>query len=129
MNFRTGKEGCARETQEGFPAPFKSKVFRTLSSENLRSGEKSLFRYAGWDTPCPILFLSVTGTGDRRQAIYWCVRKEAELMFRGGRNCVIGMFAIAMGCGILIAAIFPTGMLMFLVATLLIASGCACWRR
>ena len=50
-------------------------------------------------------------------------------MFRGGRNCVIGMFAIAMGCGILIAAIFPTGMLMYLVATLLIASGCACWRR
>ena len=48
-------------------------------------------------------------------------------MFRGGRNCIIGMFAIAMGAGILIAAIFPTGMLMFLVATLLIASGCACW--
>lgn len=50
-------------------------------------------------------------------------------MFRGGRNCIIGMFAIAMGAGILIASIFPTGMLMFLVATLLIASGCACWRR
>ena len=65
----------------------------------------------------------------QRPAIYWCVRKEAELMFRGGRNCIIGMFAIAMGAGILIAAIFPTGMLMFLVATLLIASGCACWRR
>ena len=50
-------------------------------------------------------------------------------MFRGGRNCIIGIFAIAMGAGILIAAIFPTGLLMFLVATLLIASGCACWKR
>ena len=50
-------------------------------------------------------------------------------MFRGGRNCIIGMFAIAMGAGILSAAIVPTGMLMCLVATLLIASGCACWRR
>lgn len=46
-----------------------------------------------------------------------------------GHTGIIGMFAIAMGAGILIAAIFPTGMLMFLVATLLIASGCACWRR
>ncbi|MFR7893280.1 MAG: hypothetical protein ACLU38_03590 [Dysosmobacter sp.] len=35
-------------------------------------------------------------------------------MFRGGRNCIIGIFAIAMGAGILIAAIFPTGLLMFL---------------
>ena len=50
-------------------------------------------------------------------------------MFRGGRNCIIGIFDIAMGAGILIAAIFPTGLLMFLVATLLIASGCACWKR
>lgn len=31
-------------------------------------------------------------------------------MFRGGRNCIIGIFAIAMGAGILIAAIFPTGL-------------------
>ena len=28
--FRSGKEGCARETQEGCPAPLKSIVFRTL---------------------------------------------------------------------------------------------------
>lgn len=82
-----------------------------------------------WDTEVSHSFLTGDGTGDRRPSIYWFVRKGAELMFRGGRNCVIGMFAIAMGCGILIAAIFPTGMLMFLVATLLIASGCACWKR
>ena len=50
-------------------------------------------------------------------------------MFRGGRNCIISIFAVSMGAGILIEAIFPTGLLMFLVATLLIASGCACWRR
>ena len=33
------------------------------------------------------------------------------------------------GAGILIAAIFPVGALMFLVAVLLIACGCACCRR
>lgn len=47
----------------------------------------------------------------------------------GGRNWFIGIFAISMGAGILIAAIFPAGLLMFLVATLLIACGCACCRR
>ncbi len=30
-------------------------------------------------------------------------------MFRGGRNCIIRMFAVSMGAGILIAAIFPNG--------------------
>jgi hypothetical protein len=36
-----GKEGCARETQEGCPAPFESKVFRTPTrSENLPNGSK-----------------------------------------------------------------------------------------
>ena len=34
-----GKEECARETQEGCPAPVKSSVFRTISSENLHSGQ------------------------------------------------------------------------------------------
>ena len=34
-----------------------------------------------------------------------------------------------LGAGILIAAIFPVGALMFLVAFLLIACGCACCRR
>ena len=33
------------------------------------------------------------------------------------------------GSGILIAAIFPVGALLFLVAFLLIACGCACCRR
>ena len=36
-----GKEECARETQEGCPAPVKSSVFRTMRSENLHSGRIS----------------------------------------------------------------------------------------
>ena len=41
----------------------------------------------------------------------------------------MGLLAIALGCGILIAAIFPVGALLFLVAFLLIFCGCACLRR
>ena len=52
-------------------------------------------------------------------------------MFRGGnRGCwLLGSCGIALGAGILIAAIFPVGALLFLVAFLLIACGCACCRR
>ena len=50
-------------------------------------------------------------------------------MFRGGGNWIIGFCGIALGSGILIAAIFPVGALLFLVAFLLIACGCACCRR
>ena len=47
---------------------------------------------------------------------------------RGG--CwLLGVCAVALGAGIFIAAIFPVGALMFLVAGLLIACGCACCRR
>ncbi|MCI9120495.1 MAG: hypothetical protein HFG00_03050 [Oscillibacter sp.] len=42
---------------------------------------------------------------------------------------LLGMFAVALGVGILIAAVFPVGLLMFLVAFLLIGCGCACCRR
>ena len=41
----------------------------------------------------------------------------------------MGAFAAALGLGILIVAIFPTGFLLFLVAFLLIGCGCACMRR
>ena len=37
--------------------------------------------------------------------------------------------ALALGLGILIAAVFPVGCLMFLVAFLLIACGIACLRN
>ena len=51
-------------------------------------------------------------------------------MFRRGGGCtLLGICVAALGVGILIAAIFPVGALMFLVAFLLIACGCACCRR
>ena len=57
-------------------------------------------------------------------------RREVRRVFRRGDGCFfIGVLAVALGCGILIAAIFPTGALMFLVAFLLIACGCACCKR
>ncbi len=46
------------------------------------------------------------------------------------RNCrMLGLCALALGSGILIAVIFPTGCLLFLVAFLLIACGWGCMRR
>ena len=47
----------------------------------------------------------------------------------GGGIRLLGLFAAALGAGILIAAVFPVGVLMFLVACLLIGCGCACCRR
>ena len=41
----------------------------------------------------------------------------------------LGLCALALGLGILIAAIFPSGALLFLVAFLLIGCGCNCLRR
>lgn len=46
-----------------------------------------------------------------------------------GGSWLIGVFAVALGVGILIAAIFPVGVLMFLVAGVLIACGLACCKR
>ena len=48
---------------------------------------------------------------------------------RCGWGRILGIFAFALGCGILITAIFPVGALLFLVAFLLIGCGCACMRR
>ena len=47
---------------------------------------------------------------------------------RGGGCWILGICAVALGAGILIAAIFPVGALMFLVAFLLIACGIVCLR-
>lgn len=47
----------------------------------------------------------------------------------GGGLLILGICAAALGAGILIAAIFPVGVLMFLVSFLLIACGLACCRR
>ena len=45
------------------------------------------------------------------------------------RELVLAVCALALGLGILITAIFPTGCLLFLVAFLLIGCGCGCMRR
>ena len=50
-------------------------------------------------------------------------------MYRDGGRWLLGVLAVALGSGILIAAVFPVGALLFLVAFLLIACGCACCRR
>ena len=47
----------------------------------------------------------------------------------GGGYRILGICAVALGAGILIAAIFPVGALLFLVAFLLIGCGYACCRR
>jgi hypothetical protein len=51
------------------------------------------------------------------------------MFLRGGGTFLLGLFAVALGAGILITAIFPVGALLFLVAFLLIACGSACCRR
>ena len=61
--------------------------------------------------------------------ILWQKEGSVTEMFRGNGGYLLGLFAIALGAGILIAAIFPVGALMFLVAFLLIACGCGCCRR
>ena len=61
-------------------------------------------------------------------SIYWSRGGPAMR----GWNCggtIIGICALALGLGILIAAVFPVGCLMFLVAFLLIACGIACLRN
>ena len=49
-------------------------------------------------------------------------------MRRWGGCCWLGICALGLGLGILIAAVFPVGCLMFLVSFLLIACGIACLR-
>ena len=41
----------------------------------------------------------------------------------------LGLAAIALGIGVLVAALFPDGALLFLVAVLLIICGSLCMRR
>ncbi len=50
-------------------------------------------------------------------------------MRRNDCGTAIGICALGLGLGILVAAIFPVGALMFLVSFLLIACGCCCLRR
>ena len=50
-------------------------------------------------------------------------------MRRNDCGSFLGLCALGLGLGILIAAVFPVGVLMFLVAFLLIACGCCCLKR
>jgi hypothetical protein len=52
-------------------------------------------------------------------------------MRRGGFGKTIGICALGLGLGILIAGLFPKGLLLFMVSFLLIACGiiCICDRR
>ena len=45
------------------------------------------------------------------------------------KQWLIGVCALCLGLGIFICAIFPTGLLLFLVASLLVGCGWACIRR
>ena len=48
---------------------------------------------------------------------------------RGNAAWLLGICAVALGAGILIAAIFPVGLVLFCVAFLLIACGWVCASR
>lgn len=50
-------------------------------------------------------------------------------MRRSDCGSFLGLCALGLGLGILIAAVFPVGVLMFLVSFLLIACGCCCLKR
>ncbi len=85
-----------------------------------------------------------TGTRDRLSGVFRNRRRGGVTLCGGNRGygcggCgggggegpwrLLGICAVALGAGILIAAIFPVGLLMFLVAFLLIGCGYACCRR
>ena len=74
---------------------------------------------------CPPLFVCPAFCTRTGSGVYNGSEKGAW----GGGCWILGVCAVALGAGILIAAIFPVGALMFLVAVLLIACGCACCRR
>jgi len=46
-----------------------------------------------------------------------------------GHHHLLGICALALGLGILIAAIFPVGALLFLISFMLIACGVSCLKR
>ena len=50
-------------------------------------------------------------------------------MRRGTCGTVLGICALALGLGILIAAVFPVGTLMFIAALLLVACGVVCLKK
>ena len=65
------------------------------------------------------------GAGTKAALLYRMEQADAEK--RGGEEPC--MCALALGLGIFVAAVFPVGALMFLVAFLLIVCGIGCLRR
>ena len=61
-------------------------------------------------------------------AVIYCDRGGTD-MRRNDYGSILGVCALGLGLGILIAAVFPVGALMFLVSFLLIACGCCCLKR
>jgi len=61
-------------------------------------------------------------------ALHILEQGEGYTVRRWGGCCWLGICALGLGLGILIAAVFPVGCLMFLVSFLLIACGIACLR-
>ena len=64
----------------------------------------------------PVLTILVENSGEEGQPL--C-----------NKHWLMGVFALCLGLGIFICAIFPTGLLLFLVASLLVGCGWACIRR
>ena len=58
-----------------------------------------------------------------------CAGREADSLLSTGEQVSVSLCALALGLGIFIAAVFPVGALMFLVAFLLIFCGIGCLRR
>lgn len=57
------------------------------------------------------------------------LEQRGRIMRKDRCAAVIGLCALGLGLGILVAAIFPVGALLFLVAFLLIACGVVCLKR
>ena len=66
---------------------------------------------------------------EHRDAKVRILQKRRVIMRRWNCGRGVGICALALGVGILIAAIFPVGCLMFIVAFLLIACGLCCLRQ
>ncbi len=118
---------CVRSTQ------------RVLASRCVAT-RQSVFLFLGRRIPTPVFALARNDRKHRRAArharharrvrsfIYWSRGGIYRATMWRREAGFWGICALGLGLGILIAAVFPVGCLMFLVAFLLIACGVACLR-
>ena len=86
--------------------------------------QKPLMAAFGWDAVAVSLgFSIIMGVSALPQSL------AGKAMDYFAPKTIILVGGVALGLGIFIAAVFPVGCLMFLVAFLLIACGIACLRR